>query len=93
MDCNWHVWMMLPFWEASPELMPWVCPHCWARLVGISGIEKIYLDSTIIKKLYPSLSTTIGGQGGMDYSRRFWMMYSIYRACYQQWCFIAVGRI
>ena len=66
MDCNRRVWMTLPFWEASPELMPWAPPRCWACLAGVSGYKKTYLRSSIIKKIYPAISAAIGGRDGMD---------------------------
>jgi hypothetical protein len=63
----------------------WAFPRCWAHLAGVSGAEKMYSWSIIIIKIYPALSTVIGGRDGMDCSRRFWMMYSIKRKHHQSW--------
>jgi len=83
--------MTLPFWEASPELMPWAPPHCWVCLAGVSGNKKKYLGSSIIKTFYPALSAAIREQDGMDCSRCFWMTCSIYRSCHQLWASSLLG--
>ena len=36
-------------------------PRCWAHLVGVSSGVKLHLKSIIIIKIYPALSTSIGG--------------------------------
>ena len=41
-------------------------PRCWAQLAGVSGEEKMYLGSSIIIKIYLTLSLAIGGWDGMD---------------------------
>jgi len=56
----------------------WVLPHCWAHLAGVSGGGKIYSWFMIVIKIYPALSTAIGGRDWMDCSRRLWMSSSIY---------------
>ena len=61
----------------------WALPRCWVHLAGVSGGEKIYLVSTIIMKIYPAVSLTIGGWDGMDGRRRIWMTCSIYRTHHQ----------
>ena len=48
-------------------------PRCWAHLAGISGGEKLYMDSDILIKIYPALSAAIWGRDGMDGSRVHWM--------------------
>ena len=40
--------------------------HCWVHLAGVSGGEKTYSGSSIITKIYPTLSLAIGGRDGMD---------------------------
>jgi hypothetical protein len=35
--------------------------------------NKIYLDTSIAIIIYPALSTTIGGQDGMDGGKQLWM--------------------
>ena len=67
--------MMLPFWEASPELMLWAPTHFWLHLVGVLGEEKIYLGSSIIMKIYPTVSLVIRGWDGVDGGRPQWMMF------------------
>ena len=44
-------------------------PRCWVQLAGVSGEEKMYLGSSIMIKIYPTLSLAIGGRDGMDGSR------------------------
>jgi nitrate reductase NapE component len=68
----------------------WALPHCWAHLVGVSGRKKIYSWSIIIIKIYPALSAAVGGQDGMDCSRRLWMTCSIYGTCHQSQCLVLV---
>ena len=51
----------------------WLPPCCWAHLAGVSGGEKFYLGSSIIKINYPTLSTAIRGRDGMDGGRAHWM--------------------
>ena len=46
----------------------WALPRCWAHLAGVSGRENLYSGSIIITKIYPALSTVIGGQDGVDCS-------------------------
>jgi hypothetical protein len=58
----------------------WVPPHCWVHLVGVSGGVKMLLGSSIIIKIYPTLSTTTGGQDGINCSRRLWMMLLFWEA-------------
>jgi hypothetical protein len=58
-------------------------PRCWAHLAGVSGGVKLYSGSIIIIKIYPALSTAIGGRDGMDCSRRLWMTCSINRTRHQ----------
>ena len=58
-------------------------PHCWERLVGFSGGVTLFSVSIVIIKIYPTLSAAIGGQDGMDCSRRLWMTCSIIRTCHQ----------
>jgi hypothetical protein len=41
-------------------------PRCWVHLVGVSGVAKYIFRSSIIIKIYPALSTAIGGRDGMD---------------------------
>jgi hypothetical protein len=53
-------------------------PRCWIHLAGVSGGAKIYLGSSIIIKIYPTLSLVIGGRDGMDCRRCIWMTCSIY---------------
>ena len=60
-----------------------VLPHCWAHLAGFSGGVKLFLAPIVIIKIYPALSTAIGGQDGMDCRRRLRMMHSINRICHQ----------
>ena len=48
-------------------------PRCWAHLAGVLGGVKLYSAAIIIIKIYPALSTAVGGQDGMDCNRRFWM--------------------
>ena len=67
--------MMLPFWEASPELMPWVPTHFWVHLAGVLGEGKIHLGSSILIRIYLTLSLVIGGQDGMDGSGLQWMTF------------------
>ena len=43
----------------------------------------MYSGSGIIIKIYPALSTAIGGRDGMDGSGVHWMTHSIYRMCHQ----------
>ena len=52
---------------------------CWAQLVGVSGGEKTYLGSSIIIKIYPTLSLAIGGRDRMDGGGGHWMTCSNYR--------------
>ena len=57
---------------------------------------KTYSGSSIIIKIYPSLSLAIGGQDGMDGSGGHWMTHSNYRTCYPAWLsgrFLVVGCI
>ena len=70
--------------------------HCWVHLAGVSGGEKTYLGSSIIIKIYPTLSLAIGGRDGMDGGGGHWMTRSNYRAHHQSWLLghlLAVGRI
>ena len=67
--------MMLPFWEASPELMPRAPPRCWARLAGVSGRIKMPLGSSILIIIYSTISATIGGRDGMDGGESQWMTF------------------
>ena len=82
MDGGGGYWMMLPFWEPSPDLMLGVPPRCWARLAGFSGGLKLYSGSIIIIKIYPTLVAAVGAQEGMDCSR---MSCSIYSTRHQSW--------
>jgi hypothetical protein len=63
-------------------MAPRALPRCWVHLAGVSGGVKLHLGSIIIIKINPALSVTIGGQDGMDGSRRVWMTCSIYRKCH-----------
>jgi len=38
-------------------------PRCWVLLAGVWGGEKLYLGFIIIIKIYPALSTVVGGAG------------------------------
>jgi hypothetical protein len=70
--------------------------HCWVHLAGVSGGEKTYSGSSIIIKIYPTLSLAIGGRDGMDGGGGHWMTCSNYRTCHQSWLsgrFLAVGLI
>jgi len=60
-------------------------PRCWALLAGVSGGIKLYLGFIIIIKIYPTLSTAVGGQDGMDCSRCLWMTCSIIRTHHRSW--------
>ena len=61
----------------------WVLPRCWAHLAGVSSGVKLHLKSIIITKIYPALSAAIGGQYGMNCSRRLWMTCSLNRTRHQ----------
>jgi len=64
-------------------------------LVGWGDVNT-YLGSSLIIKIYPALSLTIGGRDRMDGSRRHWMAHSNYRTHHQSWlsgCFLTVGHI
>ena len=50
----------------SSIMAPQALAHCWAHLAGVSGGVKLDLESIIIIRNYPALSTTIGGQDWMD---------------------------
>ena len=63
----------------------WALPRCWVQLVGVSGGEKIYLGSSIIITIDPTLSLAIGGQDGMDGGGGHWMTCSIIRTCHLSW--------
>jgi hypothetical protein len=70
--------------------------HCWVQLAGVSGGEKTYSGSSIIIKIYPTLSLAIGGRDGMDGGGGHWMTRSNYRTRHQSWLsgrFLAVGCI
>ena len=56
--------------------------HCWVQLAGVLGGEKTYLGSSIIIKIYPTLSLAIGGRDGMD-GGGHWMTHSNYRTRHQ----------
>jgi len=43
------------------------------HLAGVSGGEKIHLGSSILIKIYPTLSAAIGGRNWMDGERAYWM--------------------
>ena len=43
--------------------------HCWVQLAGVLGGEKTYLGSSIIIKIYLTLSLANGGWEEMDGSR------------------------
>ena len=60
-----------------------VLPRCWAHLAGVSSGVKLHLKSIIIIKIYPALSTSIGGWYGMDCSRQLWMTCFINRTRHQ----------
>ena len=85
MDCSRRLWMTLPFWETSPDLMPPASTHLWARLAGVSGGVKLQMECIIVVKIYPALSLAIGGRDGMDCRRLVWMTCSIYRTRHQSW--------
>ena len=53
------------------------------HLAGVSGGEKIYLGSSIIIIIYPTLSLIIGGQDGMDGGGAHWMTHSNYSKHHQ----------
>jgi len=50
--------------QTSPALMLGALIHYWAHLVRVSGGEKTYSGSSILIKIYPALSATIGGHIG-----------------------------
>jgi len=54
----------LPYWETSPNLV--LGCHCWAQLVAVLGGVKLYYGSSIIIKIYPTLSAATGGWDGVD---------------------------
>ena len=71
-------------------------PRCWAHLAGVSSGVKLHLKSIIITKIYPALSAAIGGQYGMDCSRRLWITCFLNRTCHQSQCLgivLAVGDV
>jgi len=59
--------------------------HCWVQLAGVSGGEKTYTGSSILIKIYPTLSLAIGGRDGMDGGGGHWMTHSNYRTRHQSW--------
>jgi hypothetical protein len=59
-------------------------PRCCEHLAGISGGEIFYLGSSIMIKIYPTLSAAIGGRDGMDGSRAYWMMFPFWET-FQIW--------
>ena len=61
--------------QTSPELILGALIHCWAHLAGVSGGEKTYAGSSIIIKIYPALSPSIGGRDGMDAGGALWMTF------------------
>jgi len=58
--------------------------HCWVQLAGVSGGET-YTGSSILIKIYPTLSLAIGGRDRMDGSGGHWMTHSNYRTRHQSW--------
>jgi hypothetical protein len=48
-------------------------PHCWTHLAGVSGEEILYLGSSILIKIYPTLSAAIWGRDWMDGGKPNWM--------------------
>ena len=63
----------LPYWETSSNLMPGCPTCCWVHLAGVLGVEKMYLKSGIIIKIYPTLSVAIGEWNRVDESSCIWM--------------------
>ena len=63
----------LPYWEASSVLMLGSHPRCWARLAGVLDGKNIYSGSTMLIKIYPTLSAAIGGRDRVDGRRCSWM--------------------
>ena len=57
--------------------------HFWVQLAGVSGGEKTYTGSSILIKIYPTLSLAIRGRDGMDGGGGHWMMHSNYRTHHQ----------
>ena len=60
MDCTGHIWMTLTKIDAMGTY------SLLGTFGGVSGEENIYLRSSIIMKIYPTLSLVIGGWDGMD---------------------------
>ena len=59
-------------------------PRRCAHLAGVLGGEFFYLGSSIMIKIYPTLSAAIGGRDGMDGSRAYWMMFPFWET-FQIW--------
>ena len=67
-------------------MAPRALAHCWAHLVGVLGGVKLYSGYIIIVKIYPALSTAVGGWDRMDCRRPLWMTLFIYRTHHQSQC-------
>jgi len=68
-DIDFH----LPYWEAPSVLMLGWLPRCWARLARVLDEKNIYSGSTMLIKIYPALSTAMGGWDRVDGRKCGWM--------------------